>query len=497
MGYRGADLDLRTARTFSATSTDTMGGFDDPPARAEPDEPALWVDDTLLACANQAYDIAAAHRAREVRLDHLVHAFTRSEAAAAELEARGVRVPALRRDSAMAVANEIASAPPEDSENPHPSAELEEVLRLAVNDAANANRAASVGDVLHVLIDLRSDAPGSALLLRHSPRATGREFWSTLVSTRPARASVASPARSTDSGEPVRVQQAPAMAAAPAKPAAPAEQKRPAELTIVQGLLDRLSEIERAMSDRMEAVESALGSIMPARLDLDAVAQRMDAIERSSRAPNGTSELNDRLAALERQLADERAERIETLSSLSADVKALVSALGAAAPGTNQPSIVERLQILAEDIDNHRDSTGAHFGDRLAAIEQGLEQQAEKLAADLAEVNEFVTKLGVNQQLLAGSMDQWRSNDAGEIHLINSRLGAVQEDGTKRLKMLERLSADIEALSQLALEEPKPSETKSDGGLRERLQFRQWLLGTEDWIKASWQKRPGTNWLKR
>ena len=493
MAYRGADLDLRTARTFSATSTDVMGGFDDPPARPDPGEGALWVDDTLLACANQAYDIAAAHRAREVRLDHLVHAFTRSEAAAAELEARGVRVPALRRDSAIAVASEIASAPPEDSEPPHPSSELEEVLRLAVGEAANANRPASVGDVLHVLIDLRSDAPGSALLLRHSPRATGREFWSTLVSTRPPRA--ASAARNADGGEPERAQ--PAAPGQLTKPVVTAEQRRPAEFTLLQGMLDRMSEIERAMSDRLEAVESALGNVVPARLDLDAVAQRIDHMEQTARAPNGGSEFNDRLAALEQQLADERAERVETLSSLSADVKALVSALGGGAHGTNQPSIVERLQILAEDIDQHRDAVGAHFGDRLAAIEQGLEQQAEKLAAELAEVNESVTKLNVNQQLLAGSMDQWRSNDAGEIHLINSRLGAVQEDGTKRLKMLERLSADIEALSQLTLEEQKPGETKSDGGLRERLRFRQWLLGTEDWIKASWQKRPGSSWLKR
>jgi hypothetical protein len=492
MAYRGADLDLRTARTFSAASTDITGGFDDPPSRPDSGEGALWVDDTLLACANQAYDIAAAHRAREVRLDHLVHAFTRSEAAAAELEARGVRVPALRRNSAIAVASEIASAPPEDSEQPHPSSELEEVLRLAAGEAANASRPASVGDVLHVLIDLRSDAPGSALLLRHSPRATGREFWSTLVSTRPPRA--ASAARNADGGERERAPSA----AAPGQLTKPAaEQRRPAEFTLLQGMLDRMSEIERAMSDRLEAVESALGNIVPARLDMDAVAQRIDHNEQSARVPNGGSELNDRLAALEQQLADERAERVEALSSLSADVKALVSALGGAAPGTNQPSIVERLQILAEDIDQHRDAAGAHFGDRLAAIEQGLEQQAEKLAAELAEVNESVTKLNVNQQLLAGSMDQWRSNDAGEIHLINSRLGAVQEDGTKRLKMLERLSADIEALSQLTLEDQEPGETKSDGGLRDQLRFRQWLLGTEDWIKASWQKRPRSSWLKR
>ena len=50
-------------------------------------------------------------------------------------------------------------------------------------------------------------------------------------------------------------------------------------------------------------------------------------------------------------------------------------------------------------------------------------------------------KLNVNQHTLAGSLEQWRSNEAANTHLINARLGSVQEDGVKRLQALERLSA--------------------------------------------------------
>ena len=77
MDYRGQDLDLRTAR-WSATSTEPTGWREagSPPPPASSPTPAaaaarpssqrasgpIWVDDTLLACANQAFDIALAYR---------------------------------------------------------------------------------------------------------------------------------------------------------------------------------------------------------------------------------------------------------------------------------------------------------------------------------------------------------------------------------------------------------------------------------------------------
>jgi len=104
-----------------------------------------------------------------------------------------------------------------------------------------------------------------------------------------------------------------------------------------------------------------------------------------------------------------------------------------------------------------------------AALAQGEE---------LAEVHEALMKLNLNQHTLAGSIEQWRSNDAGEIHLINARIGALQEDGARRLQMLERLCTDMEAMSGSFPGEKAP-----------RRGFRYWLFGTDDWIKASWRPR--------
>ena len=83
-----------------------------------------------------------------------------------------------------------------------------------------------------------------------------------------------------------------------------------------------------------------------------------------------------------------------------------------------------------------------------------------------------------DRHTLAGAVDNWRNNDSGEIHLINARIGAVHEDGAKRLAAMEKLCADVETLSNLII----------DDRTRPRGTFKHWLYGTEDWVKASWRR---------
>ncbi|MBO0160414.1 Clp protease N-terminal domain-containing protein, partial [Vibrio parahaemolyticus] len=70
----------------------------------------IWVDETVLTCANQAYDVALAYRSADVRIEHLLLAMTRVDVAAQAPEARGVPVVSLRRDSAVTIAAEPPSA---------------------------------------------------------------------------------------------------------------------------------------------------------------------------------------------------------------------------------------------------------------------------------------------------------------------------------------------------------------------------------------------------
>jgi len=490
MGYRGADLDLRTSRAWSATSTDLMSGFEGS-AGAAPPEPraqagrggSIWVDDTLLACANHAFDVALTHRAGEVRLEHLLYALTRVEAAAAALEARGVRVVPLRRDAAMVIASEIPIGLGGTGGNPRRSPELEETLRHAAAHAARAGRPASVEHVLHVLIDLRSDLPGTELLLRYLPRAS-RDFWS---SPAPARGpDYSGSAQFVDVPETDHMR-SPAFADFPSAPVHRPELAAAGAPAVSDEMLARLAHIEQILSERLAALETALTSAPPAApADLRAIKDRLDVIEEAVLAREGDGALSERLSALVRMLQEERAERASALSGLTAEVKALASTLGSGNPEGEalDGPFAKRLQSLAADLEQHRIELGASLGDRIAQIEKALEAQGQKVAEshdayseELAEVHEALMKLNVNQHTLSGSIDQWRSTDAGEMHLINARIGAVQEDGVKRLQMLERLCGEVEGLSRAGVEK-QPGRS-----------FRYWLFGTDDWIKASWLKR--------
>jgi ATP-dependent Clp protease ATP-binding subunit ClpA len=126
-----------------------MSGFEVPAAAPQAAHPQsrtspIWVDETVLAAANQAFEMAQAHGSREVRLEHLLHALTRIEGGAATLELRGVRVVPLRRDSAMLIASEVPVGLPSGGGPPRRSHELEETLRLAAAHASHAGRPASV-----------------------------------------------------------------------------------------------------------------------------------------------------------------------------------------------------------------------------------------------------------------------------------------------------------------------------------------------------------------
>jgi hypothetical protein len=476
MDYRGPDLDLRTSR-WSAASTDPSSWREanvPPTPQPAPAAPArqpsqrsspIWVDETLLACANHAYDVALAYRSAEVRLEHLLLAMTRVEPAAVALEARGVRVASLRRDCAVAIAGDPPAAGAEGA-TPRRSPELEDVLRLAASRAAHTGRAAGVDDIVQALGEVGGDLPGADLVVRHFPRS--RDFWGSL-----------GPSRS-DGDRPLTVGGAP-------MPAPGVDQ------AVVQRLFERLSDMERGFADRLAALEAALArQSAPMHTDLSPLDSRLSAIESALHArANGDAGFAfdvgyaDRLATIEAAIATERSERASAITALSDEISGVRSAVRLAAQNSEaaQSALAEQLQLIASSLDQSRDAGGG-FSDRVAAIEQALDAQSQRLteahavySAELAEVHEALMKIGANHQTLAGAIDNWRSNDSGEIHLINARIGAVHEDGSKRLAAIEKLCADVETMSHLVLDD----RTRQQGS------FKRWLLGTEDWVKASWR----------
>ncbi|MCH9808650.1 MAG: hypothetical protein K0U74_13040 [Alphaproteobacteria bacterium] len=181
MSYRGGDLDLRTVQ---ARGTGERGAKFEPPFNGTRDyedafsgssdaRAAIFVDDTLLACCNHAFDVAQAHRSGDVRIEHLLFALTRIDDAAEVLEKHGVRDAALRRDAGAYIASEIPIAPTNGQATPRRSQAFEKALQLAAQHAYSRNRAAGVADLLHVFTDLSPDLPGLELFHRNALGGAG------------------------------------------------------------------------------------------------------------------------------------------------------------------------------------------------------------------------------------------------------------------------------------------------------------------------------------
>lgn len=158
MSYRGDDLDLRTPQPvpgdFSATqSTDPFVVAHRARSSSTHRGAPIWVDDTVLDCCNHAFDVASAHRASEVQLEHLIYALTRIEDAAEVLEERGLRVAGLRREAATFVANEIPAVSGNGKSTPRRSDSFEEVLRLAAGRAYRRQAPVGVTDIVYALFD--------------------------------------------------------------------------------------------------------------------------------------------------------------------------------------------------------------------------------------------------------------------------------------------------------------------------------------------------------
>lgn len=172
MAYHGEDLDLRTSQTWAPGEVIQPGeGALSNGKRASLLTGPVLVDDTVLACFNQAYDIAAAHRAGEVRVEHLLNAMTRLDGSAAALETHGIRVVALKRETAAIIAGDIPAMPGSGPVSPRRSDDLAEVLKFATALAARRKTAVSVDDILQVLFDHRREFGASELLLRFVARA--------------------------------------------------------------------------------------------------------------------------------------------------------------------------------------------------------------------------------------------------------------------------------------------------------------------------------------
>lgn len=511
MAYRGGDLDLRTPRTWSASAPEPASPAAqvfEPRPRGSSGLGPIWVDEVVLACVNHAYDVAAAHRAAEVRLEHLLHALTRIDSAAEILEMRGIKVSALRRESATVIASELPVGRGAGDAGPRHSAELEHVLRAASQIASRRNSPASIDDVLHVAMDLEPGLPGLELLSRLDQRAalngayvrTSRDaYYPRYVSreSEPQQPPAHQQMRDADRTLRVDYEEPGEAAIQPARLEVLEQMVRAvtadlgAERKSVAGLLgdvrrdvaalrsasvdvgpvvERVATIERSVTAGFEQFSLALASIeneLRARIqdkpDLAPLASRLDLIEEavlSREAEKAVRELSERIDRLETTLAGERTRAAESGAVLRGEIGQLTQSVDA-----HRNEIGNALAPLPERFAEVRSGGEARhsevldvlraLSDRTATVERLVADTLEKVIAgqaaareDLAEVSDAIVKLNSNQHTLAASVDQARNDARENINALREDARAATVSVTSSIEAIEPRLGFLEGRTQ-------------------------------------------------
>lgn len=440
MAYRGGDLDLRTPRAWSAPAPETA-----PPAYYE-QAPAsrargsyapgpIWVDEVVLACVNHAYDVALAHRSGEVRLEHLLHALTRIEAAAEALEARGVRDAALRRESATVIANELPVGLTNGKATPRHSEELEHVLRVASNIAGRRNAPASVDDILHVILDLEPDLPGLALLVRVGTRTAAP---SEPAFTRPpagyTQTYYATETRVPPPPPPMPPQPA---AAPPPQPRGQRGEYRDIAVDSIQNSrLDALEQMVRALSADLGSERQTFGGLLQelqrdvsgmrslgANIDIGPVVDRVSTIERSVTA--GFEQLTLAIASIENDLRSRASQPATTaeLAPLVSRLEIIEEAVLSRDSERALQNLTERFDRLETTLAGERTrmaEAGAVLRGEVGLLSQAIETQRAELADSL------ITPVNDRLAEVAAFVENRQAGAAETLRLLGERLDSIQ-----------------------------------------------------------------------
>lgn len=451
MSYKGSDLELRTPHAQSASEdagAQVSWSFLPEAGREGP----IPVDLSVLACCNAAYDTALFHATRDVRVDHLLYALTRVEAARDVLEQHGVRTNQLRRDAGAAIAAEAPTAGSA-GRTPRASAEFENVLRRAAGRAGQDSSPASVHDLLRAVLSYGREAPAAALLLRAANDSQQLERW---AAEPPAHL----PAYASVSWQPAIAQEL----------LGRLETVETAMRTLAsevaadrKAMLDLMGEIHHelraAREDSSAQPPIVLSKIEDVGRAVTGLSERFETI-RSLAPSDGVTALSGRLTALESRISDQ--------PSAIADAVAYM---------LNERHVDGPLQLTAEEAEPRSDAM-----DRLAALESMVRGQTERMEEsgkaherDLNEIFEALVKLGNNQQTLANNLEAWRLDNSGDVSIVSNRL-----------ENMERIMQDVLAPRPVRIIEE--SSRFRPEGLENSGSFKRWLYGTGRVLPSSWRE---------
>ena len=456
MAYRGDDLELRTPQGWAQPGREPASATEAPNwwtrttvykgGRADP----LWVDDHVMAVCNHAHDLAVAHRAAEVRLEHLLNALTLNEATAQVLESRGVAVAGLRRESGAVIASEPPTAGPNGKSQPRRSDMFEETLRAAADRAYPRRTPITAEDILFVLLDMKREHPGLNLLRRYAPQWQGRngtgdtrtdyrlEPLPHLARTSAEPPRYASPA-AHDYFTPTRQALAPAYREPSTAPVDTVQNTRIESLEravrdLGQDLVGERKALQSIVEDAVQRSRAEPSQVSPALIDhIMGIERSFDA--RMSDVGRSWTALGDRLQSLEHAVTQRPGDqgispammqRLDSLSGLDRTIDMRLGELGRSWAGLS-----DRLQRLEDTLAKRPADTGAGLDRKIDQLEKtfslildrltGMERQLANRTDRPVDLKVVETKLADIERSLSN-----RTSASGDLGPLTDLLSGIE-----------------------------------------------------------------------
>ena len=417
MAYRGEDLDLRTPKSWGSGGREVVGneqaswgarGGIYAGGRADP----IWVDETVLACCNHAFELAQAHRAPEVRIEHLLNALTLNADASQVLEANGIRDAALRRESAAVIAAELPGIHSHGQVEPKRSDAIEDVLRMAAERAYPRRTPVTVEDLLAAMFEIKRDLPGLQMLYRNASSGVGRsnggEARGNLrLEPLPHLApGYGSPSRNgyDDESRARREYQAGNDAFLTSHPPARGHETAGTGVDEVQN--SRIEALERALrefgndlSEERQSLQSVIKELQRTTLAQgddtvrfrDALTDRLGAVEHAMlKASDGVGQppqmMVEKLSSIEHVIE----KRLNDMSQAWGAVSERLSALEAAA---KRPALADEISSKLNERIGRLETTFQLVLDRMVGVERHLDDGLSKASVDMTPVEERLSAM--------------------------------------------------------------------------------------------------------
>jgi hypothetical protein len=401
----------------------------------------LGEDDTVLACCHHAHEVAKAHGAREVMLEHLVHALVRVPESAQVLNDRGINVESLKRESAAVISSEIPVDHTMMITQLRASKDFNTVMHLAAAAASRRDeRMLGARDLLDALLRFDPKSRVVRMLRRHAQEGELEEPVDPLAEVKGMLERYASEQRD------LRLA---------------VNELRSAQVgqtsTAVASLEDRLRGIERslnglvtdaaaervAMGDRLKLFHDTLSAH---RNDTRASLDRIQGIERlvSSSGSGGMgSAVHDRILMVQKSLDGHRQDvaRIELL--VSERLKAIDGQPG----GDLSSALSERLAKIEAKLEARTPdgkpmllSAGLEaVGDRMQSLERQVSAQRADLQGWQGAIEKDVKALeDIIDLIPAGGGSGAPMSDAQALS-VQKALEAGRAEGMERHRAIERL----------------------------------------------------------